>query len=148
MNDIELNECIAGIEQRWPGQLNDVLAGDLRAALRYYDKKIAVEAVRQVRLESNYRVIPVGKIINACKKRNPNASRPRSKKSVSWDIFTQNTTTGHFHQIHTGGHCARESVLLAAGNIRDRYGPGWVVVSGVTIRDMVRERSQKIVDRK
>jgi hypothetical protein len=142
MNDIELSECITAIDQRWPEQLNDVMAGDLRAALRCYDKQLAMEAIRQIRLESNYRVIPVGKIINACKKRNPNVSRSRSKVSVSWNIFFQAPKTGAFRQLHTSGNINRHRAVQVANQIRGKYGQDWVVVQDATLTDMVKSRHE------
>ena len=142
MNNFELNECIMAIDRRWPGQLTNVLAGDLRFALRCYEKKVAGEAIRQVRLESNWRVIPVGKIMEACKKRSPNAARPRSEISISWDIFIQDPKTGYFHQLHTAGNFTLDDALRAAEEMRGKHGDDWVVVKDVSVRDMVNSRSE------
>ena len=143
MNDIELDQCIAGIEQRWPEQLTDQLAGDLRSALRPYPKEAVSKAVREVRLKSNFRIIPVGKILDECKRLSPQTGGDLSKKLVTAEgVHIQNTVTGSFFQFSVPANYTPDQILRAAEDMRQiatsQEKQEFIVVRGATHLEMMR----------
>jgi hypothetical protein len=151
MTHSELTECMADIESRWPDQLNNAVAGDLRSVLINYEYESVFNAIREVKLESNYKGLPVGKIITACKKGNPNAGRPKSETSIKWDIFIQDRSTGFFSQLCTPGNYDHDRAMRAAETMSEQaaqqLGEEFIVVQGATIQEMVKSRTNFIKDK-
>ena len=137
MTNFDLDCCMSDIEARWPDQMGSAVAGDLRSVLEHYDYDLVSDAIRAVRLESSYKTLPVGKIVAACRKKNPSAGKMVSK---GWDIFIQNTVKGYFRQICTPANLAEHQVMAIAESQKVIYErqteQEWRIVKGATFQDM------------
>jgi len=143
MNAFELDKVITEIGGRW--DVSESVIGDLRSALEHFEYEQVCSAIREVSLESNYKRLPTGKLINACKKMNPNAGRPLSRTSVLQDIFIQNRKTGYFSQIATPGSYDHEQAMQAAEGQRQlaeqTEGGEFIIITG-TVAELVQSRTR------